>query len=96
MLEREGGLKRLRLVVTGRVQGVGFRYFAYQYAVEKGLTGRAFNRPDGAVEIEVQGPLEVVEGFVMIVRRGPDLAAVEAVETETLQWNTGEDSFKFF
>ncbi|HXU29041.1 MAG TPA: acylphosphatase [Thermoanaerobaculia bacterium] len=45
-----------RFVVTGRVQGVGFRYFVRTLARELKLAGRVWNRPDGAVEIEAAGP----------------------------------------
>ncbi len=46
----------VRLVVTGRVQGVGFRYFVRRTARELSLAGRVWNRADGAVEIEAFGP----------------------------------------
>jgi acylphosphatase len=50
------GVAGARFVVTGRVQGVGFRYFVRALARELKLAGRVWNRPDGAVEIEAVGP----------------------------------------
>ena len=52
-----------RFVVTGRVQGVGFRYFVRTLARELRLAGRVWNRPDGAVEIEAAGPEPALAEF---------------------------------
>ena len=60
-----------RLIVTGRVQGVGFRYFARDAARLEGLRGTARNRDDGSVEIEVEGDAEAVLRFERAIRRGP-------------------------
>ena len=46
-------LVRYRVRATGRVQGVGFRYFAYMEATHLGVTGYAYNQYDGSVELEL-------------------------------------------
>ncbi|HXS52245.1 MAG TPA: acylphosphatase [Usitatibacter sp.] len=69
-----------RLVVRGRVQGVGFRYATVRAAQRFGITGWVRNRRDGSVEAIVQGPGEAVEAIVAWARRGPDSAIVESLE----------------
>jgi acylphosphatase len=58
-----------RVIYTGRVQGVGFRYTAQQLAREFTVAGTVRNRPDGAVELVVQGPPGQVDGFLASVAR---------------------------
>jgi acylphosphatase len=71
-----------RVIVTGRVQGVGYRAWAIRAATELGLRGWVRNRPDGTVEALAMGPAPAVEAFVAACRRGPAAARVTAVETE--------------
>jgi acylphosphatase len=66
-----------RYVVSGRVQGVGFRYFVQRKAVELGVAGWVRNRPDGTVEAEAAGPKELLDDFELELRRGPPLARVD-------------------
>jgi acylphosphatase len=68
-----------RIVVSGRVQGVGFRYFALDAARREGVTGTVRNLDDGRVETVVEGDREAVERFERAVRRGPAGARVEDV-----------------
>jgi acylphosphatase len=69
-------------VISGRVQGVGFRYFTLTAAFREGITGWVRNRRDGAVEIAAEGEAEAVERFERAIRQGPSGARVEMVETE--------------
>jgi acylphosphatase len=71
----------LRLQITGRVQGVGYRDWTLRTARGAGLSGWVRNRADGAVEAVVQGPSAAVEAFVAACQAGPSLARVTAVET---------------
>jgi acylphosphatase len=73
-----------RIVLTGRVQGVGFRLFAEQAARVEGLHGWVTNLPDGSVEAVAEGERESVDRFELKVRRGPARAKVEAVAVEDL------------
>jgi acylphosphatase len=66
-------------LVTGRVQGVGFRYFARTEALREGLHGWVRNATAG-VEITAEGDREALDRFERAVRRGPPLARVEQVE----------------
>jgi len=72
----------VHLVVRGRVQGVGFRYFVLQRADSMGIAGWVRNRPDGAVEVEAEGSRPELERLVAAVSRGPAGANVTAVEQE--------------
>ena len=68
-----------RLIVTGRVQGVGFRYFARDAARREGLAGTVRNLDDGRVEIVVEGDEEAVTRFERAIRQGPASARVDDV-----------------
>ncbi len=68
--------------VYGRVQGVGYRYFAQRHARKLGIKGFAENRPDGSVYIEAYGEEEYLKKFLEILREGPPLAIVDRIETE--------------
>ncbi len=63
-------------VVTGRVQAVGFRWWAKQVADELGVTGWVRNGPHGQVELMFQGDADLVEAFVARLAEGPPMAAV--------------------
>jgi acylphosphatase len=66
--------------VTGRVQGVGFRWFVRERAHQLGLAGWIRNRPDGSVELVVSGDDPAAEQLLAEVRRGPPHARVEQIE----------------
>jgi acylphosphatase len=66
--------------VTGRVQGVGFRYFTRAEARREGLHGWVRNAADGGVEIAAEGDRDALDRFERAVRRGPPSARVEQVE----------------
>lgn len=70
-----------RLIVRGRVQGVGFRESMVDAASALGIVGWVRNREDGAVEALVQGDADAVEGILAWCRRGPPAARVTSVAT---------------
>jgi acylphosphatase len=69
-----------RWFVRGRVQGVGFRYFAQRAALELGLTGYVRNLDDGSVEAYASGSEEELSRFAALLQRGPRGALVQTVE----------------
>jgi len=71
---------RRRVIVHGRVQGVGFRYSLARAAETRGLAGWARNRPDGTLEAVFEGEPEAVESLVRFGQEGPRGAKVERVE----------------
>lgn len=73
-----------RFVISGRVQGVGFRMFAEDQARAENLAGYARNLPDGRVEAVAEGEEESVLRFERAMHRGPRSAWVERVDSETI------------
>jgi acylphosphatase len=73
-----------RYLISGRVQGVGFRFYTEAAAAREGLHGWVRNLPDGRVEIAVEGEVEAVERFERHVRHGPPGARVSAVEVDDM------------
>ena len=71
---------RRRFVVTGRVQGVGFRAWTVRRGEALGLNGTVSNQPDGSVEVEVEGPPESVWRLRELLARGPAIARVRSLE----------------
>lgn len=88
-MESERG--RLRLVISGRVQGVGFRYAAYDEARDLGLTGWVRNLPGGEVELMAEGRRENLQMLAAWAHQGPRMAHVTAVREEWSDY-TGEFS----
>jgi len=86
-------LKRLRLVVTGTVQGVGFRPFVYRLAHANRLSGKVHNTPEG-VEIVVQGPESGIQAFRSgLVHDCPPVAGITGLEAEALPPEPDEGAF---
>jgi len=71
--------QRLDARVTGRVHGVGFRYFVLREAIELGLTGWVANEADGSVRCVAEGPRARLETLLELLRDGPPAAIVDAV-----------------
>jgi acylphosphatase len=69
-----------RFLVSGLVQGVGFRWFVARHARSLGLVGYARNLPDGRVEVVVSGPDDSLPALEQLLRAGPANAQVDRVE----------------
>jgi len=74
-----------RFLVSGRVQGVGFRYFTLDAARREGLAGSVRNLDDGRVEAVAEGELESMERFERALRQGPSMARVEHVMVDEIE-----------
>jgi acylphosphatase len=72
--------KRVHVLVSGDVQGVGFRWYCREQAMGRRVTGFVRNLPDGRVEAAFEGDPEAVEAMVRWCRAGPNGARVESVE----------------
>ena len=72
--------RRLEAVVRGRVQGVGFRMFVVDAAIELGLVGWVANEPGGAVRAIAEGPEDRLLRLLLKLRSGPAGARVDAIE----------------
>ncbi len=77
-------LNTLTWLVSGRVQGVGFRFFTQKAARKLGLTGTVRNLPDGRVEVVAQGTSNPLSSLYSAIHEGPGFARVtEITEIET-------------
>ncbi|MBA3728187.1 MAG: acylphosphatase [Actinobacteria bacterium] len=72
--------KRVRVVISGSVQGVGFRWYCREQALSRNVTGSVRNRPDGRVEAAFEGEGGAVDAVVAWCRTGPRGAEVSNVE----------------
>jgi acylphosphatase len=68
-------------LISGRVQGVGFRYFAERSARQARVTGWVRNLADGSVEVHAEGTLAQIELFASNLRRGPSRADIRGFES---------------
>ncbi|MEW6745622.1 MAG: acylphosphatase [Planctomycetota bacterium] len=73
-------MKRVHLWISGRVQGVCFRYATQDAACGLGLTGWVRNLPDGRVETVAEGEPAAIERFIAYCHEGPPMAHVRHVE----------------
>ena len=73
-------IRRVHARVRGRVQGVAFRASTRYEAARLGLAGWVRNMPDGSVELEAQGPPDVVASLLAWCQHGPSLAQVTSVD----------------
>lgn len=73
-----------RYVITGRVQGVGYRFFALDAGRREGLRGHVRNLDDGRVEVEAEGDAAAVARFEAALWRGPSRARVDDIAIDEL------------
>ena len=84
---------RLSVLVSGRVQGVGFRAFVQRQALDLHLSGYAENLSDGRVEVVAEGEKEELEHLLVKLRNGPSHANVKDVE---VSWGESTDLEGFY
>ncbi len=82
------------ITVSGRVQGVGFRYFVRQQARWRGILGEVCNLPDGSVFIRAVAADEIMQAFIADIKRGPAFSQVERMEVQDLQDETDYKDFQ--
>lgn len=87
-------MSRVRLIITGDVQGVGFRAWVRRYARDTSLlTGWVKNRDDGTVEVLAEGGKKDLEEFIKQCEQGPEVAWVQGVE---VTWEEATDELVGF
>ena len=84
--------KRVRVLISGRVQGVGFRYWVRSRAIELGLAGWVRNLADGKVEAVFEGDEVEVKKMIKKCYEGAGLSKVDKIERKAEKWQ-GEDDF---
>lgn len=75
-------IKQYKLRVTGKVQGVGYRFSCMEAAYKHGVKGIVKNNPDGSVYVEAEGKEEDLAAFIVWCRKGPVWARVSDVHIE--------------
>ena len=85
--------RRIAAIVRGRVQGVGYRYFAIDHAERLGLVGYAKNLPNGDVEVVAEGEEADLKEFIALLERGPSAAFVREVKVD---WMPATGEFRGF
>ncbi len=91
MSDGDTGTVRVRALVSGHVQGVGYRWFVRGLAAAAGLSGSARNLPDGDVEVELEGPADAVRTVVAALDgpRAPGAVAAVVQEERAVQGGSG-------
>lgn len=82
---------QVRIIISGFVQGVGFRYFLREEAENLGITGWAKNLADGTVEALLQGDETKVRALIELSKNGPIMSQVEKIEEYPANEPTYED-----
>ncbi len=70
-------MRRVKMIVCGRVQGVGYRYFVQEKARQHGIKGYVRNLPTGEVEIDAEGERSNLSGFIMVCKKGSGFSYVD-------------------
>lgn len=88
----------LHIIASGRVQGVGYRYYCLETAHALGVKGWVMNRDDGDVELEVFGEKEVIDKFTAEITRTDRTFSVSGFTTEEIPAGKGYKDFtiKFY
>jgi acylphosphatase len=89
----ETTVNTVRIIVSGLVQGVGFRYYVYREARSLGLNGYVKNLPTGQVEVVALGDKGLIDELVKTLRVGPGYASIAGVQLEEVEI---EEDFKDF
>lgn len=84
---------RAHVLLSGRVQGVAYRYFAEKYAASLGVKGWVRNLGDGRVEVLVEGNRDRVDEFLAKLKEGPRLARIDGFD---LRWEDYTGEFRDF
>ncbi|WP_291649974.1 acylphosphatase [Clostridium sp.] len=85
---------RYYIIVEGRVQGVGFRYFCQMNAINLNLTGWVRNMDNGMVEMEVQGYEKILLKFISIISKGNYFIKIDSVSKKEINLVQSETKFK--
>ena len=87
-------MNRIEVIFSGRVQGVGFRYFVQINAINYNLTGWVKNLYNGNVLLEVQGNNDTINKFLNIIKKGNGFSKIIDMSVTSLPVNLKEKKFK--
>lgn len=86
-------MEHYHIIVSGHVQGVGFRYFTQAAAMENSLCGWVKNNDNGTVEIELCGDQKSFDQFLIQLKQGPRYAQVDDIFVEKVENGTNHSNF---
>lgn len=89
-------MKSIKIIISGVVQGVGFRYFCYKKAAEYNITGYAKNLLNGDVEVVAQGEEGLVSDFIKELKTGPRYSNVKSVNMEKIDVEKEYSQFSIY
>jgi acylphosphatase len=89
-----GTEKRVNIIVSGLVQGVGFRMFVHREASTRDLSGWTRNLPDGTVEVEAQGSAKLLDELIRQTRIGPSRSSVTALKVKEIAIDVSQSGFR--
>jgi len=87
-------MKTVHAIISGRVQGVGFRYFVYRSATNLGISGFVRNLIEGDVEVLACGKPESITIFLEELRRGPRMAHIREMKITNMDEYGSSDTFE--
>jgi len=87
-------IKTYRILISGRVQGVGYRYFVEEKAALYKIKGYVKNTMDNNVEVVCQGPGKILDIFMDIIKKGPAFARVEKINIEEVEKSHNYGAFR--
>ena len=85
-----------KIIVSGLVQGVGYRYFCYRKASEYGLSGYAKNLFNGDVELEVEGDKNLINDFMKELKIGPSRSKVTGINVDFEEYQNKYTEFRMY
>jgi acylphosphatase len=84
-------MKAVKVIIYGKVQGVGFRNFVFLHAKKLNIKGYVKNNPDGTVEAVFEGDEDNINKMIELCKRGPERARVNKIDIRDIEINNYQD-----
>jgi len=84
-------MKALKVIIYGKVQGVGFRNFVFLHAKKLNIRGYVKNNPDGTVEAVFEGDEDNINKMIELCKKGPERARVDKINIKDIEINNYQD-----
>ncbi len=84
-------MKAVKVIIYGKVQGVGFRNFVFLHAKKLNIKGYVKNNPDGTVEAVFEGDENSINKMIELCKKGPERARVDKIDIKEIEINNYQD-----
>ena len=84
-------MKAIKIIIYGKVQGVGFRNFVFLHAKKLNIRGYVKNNPDGTVEAVFEGDEDNINKMIELCKKGPERARVNKIDIKDIEINNYQD-----